>query len=96
MTLKIEATARGFARADFTDRYGEECSIQDSSLATEACIWLGVQDPKPVKMVFGEGWKEVPLPEGAEVFGRMHLTQQLVKDLMPLLERFVKTGSISE
>lgn len=38
----IEFTQRGFAAAKFTDRYGSLCSIQDSSLATEAAIWLGV------------------------------------------------------
>lgn len=37
-------TARGFAYGDFRDRYGQECSIQESSLATEPAIWLGV-DP---------------------------------------------------
>jgi len=25
----------------FIDRYGRDCSIQDSSLAGEDCIWLG-------------------------------------------------------
>lgn len=43
MELEIKRTGRGFARADFMDRYGSECSIQDSSLANEAAVWLGVQ-----------------------------------------------------
>jgi hypothetical protein len=42
--MKFRFTERRFARFDFIDRYGEECAIQDSSLASEAAIWLGVND----------------------------------------------------
>ena len=45
--LTIEKTQRGFALAKFVDRYDIKCSIQDSSIATEACLWLGVDDPQP-------------------------------------------------
>lgn len=41
MALKMKKTERGFALCEFVDRYGEACSIQKSSLATEDCIWLG-------------------------------------------------------
>lgn len=40
--IDMDKTNRGFGRGSFIDRYGEKCSIQDSSLATEECIWLGV------------------------------------------------------
>ena len=44
MTIEIimKKTGRGFPLGLFKDRYGEECSIQDSSLAFEDAIWLGV------------------------------------------------------
>jgi hypothetical protein len=42
--MKLKKTNRGFAIAEFIDRYGEKCSIQKSSLATENCIWLGVHE----------------------------------------------------
>lgn len=73
MPLKIGTTQRGFDLAAFEDLYGKPCSIQKSSLATEDCIWLGV--------------------DGADF--RMHLTQQHVADLLPLLNRFVETGEIA-
>jgi hypothetical protein len=41
-TITLEPTARGFMGGAFKDRYRQECSIQESSLAEEACIWLGV------------------------------------------------------
>ncbi len=42
MTLDFKPTMRGFWRAEFKDRYGCACSLQESSLATEDAIWLGV------------------------------------------------------
>lgn len=67
--MKIDYTNRGFVRGDFTDRCGEECSIQESS-AMVPCIWLGTSD------------------------NRMHLTQTMVSNLLPLLQHFVKHGTL--
>lgn len=39
---EVAVTPRGFSIISFMDRYDAPCSLQDSSLATEACIWLGV------------------------------------------------------
>lgn len=44
---EITRTGRGFAVMRGIDRYGQPYSIQDSSLATEACIWLGSDGPEP-------------------------------------------------
>jgi hypothetical protein len=38
---RIEYTQRGFAVVAFTDAQGRPCSLQDSSIADEACIWFG-------------------------------------------------------
>lgn len=45
-TLSIEWVRpdRGFLIGRFRDRYGQECSIRESSLAGEYAIWLGA-DP---------------------------------------------------
>lgn len=75
----IRFTNRGFAIGEFEDRYGTKCSIQESSLATEACIWLGQHHcDKP----------------GCETPTRMHLTQDMAAELIPLLQHFVDTGSL--
>lgn len=42
MNIEFRKTDRGFVRADFVDKYGSQCSLQKSSLATEDAIWLGV------------------------------------------------------
>jgi hypothetical protein len=42
----LEKNQRGFDCGKFTDLYGEECSIQKSSLATSDTIWLGIDKPK--------------------------------------------------
>lgn len=71
--MEIKKTERGFARAEFVDLYGTNCSIQESSLATEWAIWLGVDKEDP---------------------SRMHLSQEMVKKLLPLLEHFAEYGEL--
>lgn len=79
--IEFKKTQRGFLFGEFKDRYGAECSIQESSLATEAAIWLGVDKDH----------------NGQEVqFGRMHLTQDMAKELIPVLRYFAMTGQLKE
>ena len=89
--MKLSDTARGFYIGYFTDRYGQECSIQESSLATENCIWLGVNNTGPQL--------KGPVCEddyNQQVMVRMHLTVDNVKELLPYLIRFVETGSLTD
>ena len=44
--MKVKPTQRGFLRGEWIDRYETRCSVQESSLATEPCIWLGVDDKR--------------------------------------------------
>lgn len=92
--MKIKQTGRGFSIAEFTDRYGVKCSIQESSLATEAAIWLGCNDSNPVHLVPGRGWQPVDMPDEYSANTRMHLTQEMVAELLPLLAHFVETGEL--
>jgi hypothetical protein len=77
---KISKTARGFAIKTFTDYYGSECSLQKSSLADIDCVWLGVTRPFTEPQIANQT--------------RMHLTRPMVKKLLPLLEKFVRTGEL--
>jgi hypothetical protein len=92
--MEKKQTERGFDYSEFTDRYGEKCSIQKSSLAFENAIWFGIDKPKPLVCIHGEGWKEVPLPPGTMLSGRMHLTQEQVRELLPILQKFAVTGEL--
>lgn len=76
--MKIETTQRGFGYVKFNDRYGSKCSLQESSLV-EPCIWFGVD-----KAFEGSGPGTM----------RMHLTQEMVSELLPLLHAFVDTGKL--
>lgn len=62
----------------FHDRNDASCSVQESSLATEAAIWLGVDHAKP----------QTQLPT------RMHLTQEQVRELLPMLTHFAEHGTL--
>lgn len=80
--IKWEKTNRGFRRGEFSDRYGALCSIQESSLATEAAIWLGCDH---------ESHDDNGRPVGA----RMHLTREMAAELTLLLGKFAETGVLA-
>ena len=101
----MDKTERGFDLESFTDRNGEKCSLQKSSIATEDAIWLGVNEPvvhalakelHPERADELVGWLNVPLPACANVSGRMHLTQDMVKELLPRLIKFAETGELTD
>jgi hypothetical protein len=102
MTIEGKHTNRGFRIYEGTDRYGDSYSLQQSSLATEDCVWLG-QHPVAIMQ---EGWhpkfparaRELPEEDRERLrlyaTGRMHLTREMVAELIPLLQHFVETGEL--
>lgn len=93
MELKLTHTKRGFACVTFKDRYGIECSLQASSLAEEAAVWLGCDEPNARILEPEHGWQQVHIP-GLLCDTRMHLTQEQVKALLPMLQHFAETGNV--
>ncbi len=81
--MKKRKTERGFEICEFEDRYGQKCSLQKSSLATEDAIWLGVSNTGP--HMGSSANQDVE-------HGRMHLTKAQVKKLIPHLVKFAETG----
>lgn len=87
-----DVTSRGFVVYRFVDRFEQRCSLQESSLATEHAIWLGVDRGlagtyDPVTLTpDAHGMVDLSL--------RMHLTRDHVRELLPLLQRFVETGDL--
>lgn len=77
---RFEVANRGFHGYRFRDLYDEECSIQQSSLATDEAIWLGLQRGTHV---YGE------------CLARMHLNRDQVRALLPMLQRFADTGELT-
>lgn len=75
----VEKTERGFSVVSFKDLYGATCSLQKSSLATDDAIWLGMNSGTHVD---------------GHCMARMHLNIVQVRKLIPILEYFVKTGSV--
>lgn len=90
----MKTTERGFKRAEFTDHYGNQYSIQESSLATEDAIWFGINNANPIRMEPGRGWQPYPIPDDVLLHTRMHLTREMVAALLPLLQHFVETGEL--
>ena len=88
-------TARGFGHIGFVDHYGKQCSIQKSSLAIEDAIWIGIDNPELKFLApHGVGWVDYPLHDSVSCVTRMHLTQEQVKGIITILQKFVDTGEI--
>lgn len=90
----MRTTERGFSRIEFVDRRGVGCSLQASSLAMEDAVWLGCNNADPRTHSPREGWEPVPMPAEYVANTRMHLTREMVADLLPHLQKFVDEGSI--
>lgn len=93
--IRFDRTGRGFATGQFLDRYAAKCSIQDSSIATEDCLWLGIDDADPKVLVPGKGWQPLALPADAFLTTRMHVHRRLARQLLIVLRRFLDTGSVA-
>lgn len=107
--IEFRNTQRGFRIGEFKDRYDEGCSIQESSImAEEGHIWFGIDDPKPQIMASDAkimgiptggqdcGWVKYPIPSQVHLSTRMHLSQSMVKDLLPVLQYFAEHGTLPE
>lgn len=106
MRFETETNERGFTTLHFFDRYGLTCSLQKSSMATEEAVWLGITHAEPVILASKAaehgvetdettGWVPFPVPEDVLMHTRMHLTQEQVAALLPILQRFVETGEVA-
>ena len=92
-------TERGFDIIRFEDRYRSMCSFQKSSISSEDCIWLGIDDPQPRILASktaegGTGWVPYSLSEDVLLTTRMHLTRYQAKELSQMLAFFAKTGEV--
>lgn len=77
--FEFKSTKKGLMRAEFQDRFGATCSLQESSFPDEDCLWLGV---------------EVDIHGNEIGGGRMHLTQEMAQQLIPILRHFARTGTL--
>lgn len=83
----VARTSRGFEIVSFLDHYGQECSLQQSSLAHypqpgTSAVWLGANENAKPHPITGE-----------ELSNRMHLTRSQVQALVGALQRWLDTGS---
>lgn len=101
----LDVTGRGFTVVKFRDLYSEPCSLQKSSLATKDAIWLGCASADPkimasqarahgVETTETTGWVPYPIPDEVQLNTRMHLSQDIVRQLLPYLLRFAATGEL--
>ena len=94
----MKKTSRGFSYHEFNDLYGTKCSLQKSSLATDDAIWFGCDDTKLTVFEDENMGKYITtkLPKNWMVDSRMHLNREQVKELLPILQKFVETGELED
>jgi hypothetical protein len=103
--MEKKQTSRGFNYYEFEDRYGEKCVLQESSLLSENCVWLGISDPRPIVMASQAkqvgvktsetvGWVPYPIPDEVMVHTLMHLNKEQAGQLVELLNRFIDSGEL--
>lgn len=102
--MKARKTNRGFDIIESQDKGGHSFSIQKSS-SDDNAIWIGIDNPKPQCMAMQAkslgvdtnettGWVDYPIPKAVLLITRMHLSQEQVRELLPVLQKFVDTGEI--
>ena len=91
---KPAKTQRGFTCAKFDDFYGAKCSIQESSIGTVNAIWFGVR--LGFQPADDYGWQKYNVPSEVSLTTRMHLTQEQVRSLLPVLAHFAETGKLPD
>jgi hypothetical protein len=91
---ELEETRKNFQVINFHDRYGTQCSLQQSSIFDDAhtqqpgatAIWLGVDfQGRPHDGVFD-----------AANTTRMHLDRKQVQQLVAVLEMWLQCGKFAE
>jgi hypothetical protein len=90
--MELKQNGRGFKNGIFTDLYGNVCSIQESSLATENAIWLGIDNPELVIFENENRGKYIKtvMPKTFSVNSRIHLTREQVAELLPFYKNLLK------
>ena len=98
--MEYKENGRGYKVLLFKDVDENECSLQESSLI-EPAIWIGLDHIQPKLFLPDidktmQGWINYPISECVKLFGRMELTQQQVKELLPYLQFFAENEVLPE
>jgi len=109
MNKELKTNNRGFSFITFEDSYGNECSLQESSNGTSIWLGIDeVQPTISIYDLLKTNTEYVPgdalrhsgrnvnfkLPEGCNNLGRMHLSREQVKELLPHLINFAEKGEL--
>ncbi len=79
--IQLKSVKSGSLVGEFRDRFGAQCSLQESSYTDETCLWVGV---------------EVDAMGDSVTNGRMHLTQDQARELATALLYFANEGSLGK
>jgi len=99
-SIKTTTNERGFERAEFKDSVGNDCMIKQGGMQTNEGmgVWLGI--PQPQITVFTDKGMansvSIPTPENWQIGSLMYLSDKQIKQLIPMLQNFLKTGKLNK
>lgn len=102
--MKLTETELGYRKIEFTDFYGEGCSVQESSIIDDdcedawdnpgsSCLWIGIDTPTIKILTEDKGWQKVEIPHPEEKVlhsGRMHVDRKQVKQIRDALTHWLE------
>lgn len=96
--MKIAPNHRGFNVGNFKDAEGNECYLKESCFSGGPFIRVGTKELDLQHFVAGVGFTKVDtkfrMEEHWVANNTMLLTQEMVKNLLPALTKFAKTGEL--
>ena len=96
--MNKQFTQRGFGYYEFTTDDGDTATVKKSSSAMKDYIWIGAKNLKVKHFKADQGWNDIVYPNSIEELyvgnERLHLNQEQVAELIPILQKFVDTGEI--
>ena len=98
--MKTTTNERGFERAEFKDSVGNDCMIKQGGMQTNEGmgVWLGIPQPK-ITVFTDKGMANsvsIPTPENWQIGSLMYLSDKQIKQLIPMLQNFLKTGKLNK
>lgn len=96
--MEIVKNQRGFARGEFKDSVGHNCKIREGGMDTNEGlgVWLGIENPTIT--IFTDKsmahYINIPTPENWNINSMMYLSDKQIRELIPMLKKFLKSGKI--
>lgn len=82
-------------KRNLDSKFGVDDAHSTAQVMAKDAQDVGVSTPEALAAE-GVGWVNYPIPEEVSVYGRMHLTRDQVRKILPVLQHFVDHGELPD